>query len=72
MSWIERGGPDIKKQPASKSGFGSIVTGRMLESVTQGKTDSKLTDDGYQWSLQTPMKKIVQTTTFSADFLGSE
>jgi PAS domain S-box-containing protein len=72
MSWIERGGPDIKKQPASKSGFGSIVTGRMLESVTQGKTDSKLADDGYQWSLQTPMKKIVQTTTFSADFLGSE
>ena len=70
MSWLERGGPGLKKQPNCKGGFGSVVTGRMLESVTQGKTNSKLADDGYQWNLQAPLKRIIQTTRFNPELMG--
>lgn len=71
MSWLERGGPRYEILPESKTGFGSIVTGRMLESVTQGKTSSKLDDEGYQWNLNAPLKRVVQTTRHNSELAGS-
>ena len=70
MTWLERGGPDFQKQTVSKSGFGSVVTGRMLESVTQGKTNSTISAQGYQWNLEAPLKIIIQTTRADSELIG--
>ena len=70
MTWLERGGPDFQKQTVSKSGFGSVVTGRMLESVTQGKTNSTISAQGYHWNLEAPLKIIIQTTRADSELIG--
>jgi PAS domain S-box-containing protein len=69
MTWLERGGPDFQTQTVSKSGFGSVVTGRMLESVTQGRTDSEISADGYRWNLEAPIKIIVQSSTSDSELI---
>ncbi|MFQ6550396.1 HWE histidine kinase domain-containing protein [Aestuariibius sp. 2305UL40-4] len=54
ISWTERGGPPITKPQGS--GFGSLVTGRLLTDATGGTVTARFDPDGVDWHLTMPYK----------------
>lgn len=49
LRWRERDGPHV--EPPSRTGFGSAVTGRILESATGGRVERRYEPNGLDWSL---------------------
>ncbi|GGA19882.1 PAS domain S-box protein [Neptunicoccus cionae] len=53
MCWHETGGPPVT--PPTGSGFGSQVTGLLLETTTSGETQREFAADGLLWCFTAPM-----------------
>ncbi len=53
LSWTERGGPAA--EAPQREGFGSVVTGRMVEAALRGKVDRRFSADGFSWRLVCPV-----------------
>ena len=61
MIWQEQGGPDV---PApSGMGFGSRVTGPILESVVSGTVERTYRTEGLYWRLTAPVEGVSPKTT---------
>lgn len=49
ISWTERGGPEF--DAPAKPGFGTIVTGKMVESAVNGTVSIRRDDGAFTWAL---------------------
>ena len=58
ISWLETGGPPVKAP--TRKGFGSQVTGPVLESATSGKTHRDFDPSGFRWSLNAPLGQLTE------------
>lgn len=56
IDWHEDGGPPVKA-PA-KTGFGSLVSGSLLESSLDGKVSADYHAEGLRWSLRCPLGMV--------------
>lgn len=56
MCWLESNGPAVT--PPTRTGFGSQVTGLLLESTTSGETRHDFATDGLRWSFTAPMENL--------------
>ena len=61
MIWQEQGGPDVS--PPSGMGFGSRVTGPILESVVSGTVERTYRTEGLYWRLTAPVEGVSPKTT---------
>lgn len=57
MTWREACGPKVT--PPTRSGFGRMVTGEMIESALHGRVEMEYGEDGICWSLRSPLKQMV-------------
>ena len=57
VRWRERGGPPVVAP--TREGFGSAVTGRIVESATEGQVERRYTPDGLDWRLVAPTAKVL-------------
>ncbi|WP_157374395.1 PAS domain-containing protein [Salipiger sp. CCB-MM3] len=51
--WRERGGPAVL--PPSRKGFGSTLTGAMLQSTLSGEIEADYSSEGLTWSVKFPL-----------------
>lgn len=58
LNWIERGGPPC--DGTRGTGFGSIVTGRMVEAAIDGKVVADFGATGFEWHLRAPLAGVVE------------
>jgi len=58
ISWVETGGPPVTAP--TKKGFGSQVTGPILESITSGKTHRNYDPNGFRWFLSAPLARLTE------------
>lgn len=58
ISWVETGGPPVTA-PTSM-GFGTQVTGSILESITSGKTHRDYDPNGFRWFLSAPLERLTE------------
>lgn len=56
MIWQEDGGPAVV--PPKRRGFGSQVTGPILESVTGGQTTRQFDTEGFRWTYAAPIGRL--------------
>ncbi|PLS22629.1 sensor histidine kinase [Neptunicoccus cionae] len=56
ICWLESGGPAVS--PPTRTGFGSQVTGLLLESTTSGETHHDFAAEGLRWSFSAPMDQM--------------
>jgi PAS domain S-box-containing protein len=61
MSWMETGGPPVV--PPARSGFGSLVIGRMIEAATRGKVKLEYAPTGFIWRIECPADSILASAT---------
>jgi PAS domain S-box-containing protein len=61
MSWVETGGPAVVAP--TRAGFGSQVTGPILESSTSGKTTREYKADGLHWTFSAPFEELTRQDT---------
>lgn len=59
MSWIEFDGPAVS--PPAKTGFGTRVITRMLESSLDAAVTLEFQETGLQWRLEAPASSVVST-----------
>ena len=57
LIWTERGGPHSENPRGT--GFGSIVTGRMVEAAVSGQVASEFGESGFEWHLRAPFAGVV-------------
>ncbi|MGR3466287.1 MAG: HWE histidine kinase domain-containing protein [Shimia sp.] len=53
LTWVERGGPPFEE--TSRTGFGTMITGRALESATSGAVERTYAAEGLTWQLVMPL-----------------
>jgi|GEM_PF-2051963 len=53
MSWLEEGGPIVA--PPTHSGFGQMVTGRMVEAAVNGAVSTSYAEGGLAWTMTAPI-----------------
>lgn len=58
MSWVERGGPPVAK-PVRK-GYGTAVTGKMIEMTVNGTVVIKHDKRGLSWTLSCPARNLIE------------
>ncbi|WP_187394068.1 PAS domain S-box protein [Oceaniovalibus sp. ACAM 378] len=58
ISWVETGGPPVTAP--TRKGFGSQVTGPILESMTSGKTHRDYDPNGLRWYLSAPLARLTE------------
>ncbi|MBU2532837.1 MAG: PAS domain S-box protein, partial [Alphaproteobacteria bacterium] len=58
ISWTERGGPSIRKP--ERSGFGSLLTSKMVEISVGGEVSIDYAPAGLVWRLTCPVGRIVE------------
>ncbi len=58
ISWVETGGPPVTAP--TRKGFGSQVTGPILESITSGKTHRDYDPNGFRWFLSAPLARFTE------------
>lgn len=58
MGWEERGGPAVEEP--SRSGFGQLVTGKLLEAAIHGTTSVSYAPGGLIWSVTAPAKGMIE------------
>ena len=63
LQWRETGGPPAQKP--QKSGFGSVVTRKLVASMFSAKVDPQYLPEGFAWKFQCPLAKIVGRETAS-------
>ncbi|WP_069298323.1 sensor histidine kinase [Neptunicoccus sediminis] len=56
MYWLETNGPPVTAP--TRTGFGSQVTGLLLESTTSGETRHDFATDGLRWSFTAPVENL--------------
>ena len=57
LDWHETGGPPVEEP--SQTGFGSILTGRVLEAAVQGTVERSYAPEGLRWRLDAPRDAVV-------------
>ena len=60
MSWIESGGPEVV--PPKGSGFGSVLTGKVVEMSLNGEVTSSFSPSGFSWRLDCPLDQVTERT----------
>ena len=58
ISWMERGGPVVI--PPTRTGFGRLVVGRMVEAATAGSAIVEYAESGFSWALRAPIAETQQ------------
>lgn len=58
ITWAEAGGPQVAAP--TRRGFGSQVTGPILESYTSGKTTRDYAAGGFRWVFTAPLEPLAQ------------
>ena len=61
MAWEEIGGP-ATAQP-QKTGFGSLVSGELLEAALYGQVEARYPETGLQWQLTCPIASVTAKGT---------
>lgn len=56
MTWVESGGPAVT--PPVRTGFGTQVTGHVLEGVAMGRTSREFAPEGFRWTLRAPYERL--------------
>lgn len=56
LDWVESGGPPVA-EPQSK-GFGSKVTGMMVQMSLEGEIERRFAPEGFSWHLTCPHRKL--------------
>jgi len=64
VDWLEDGGPSVK--PPESAGFGSLVSGSLLESGLEGVVTAQYRPSGLAWSLVCPLRAITEPDTETA------
>ncbi len=57
LSWVESGGPPVTHPP--RQGFGSRMTGTMVELSVSGQVEARFDPDGLVWTLCCPADKVI-------------
>jgi PAS domain S-box-containing protein len=57
IEWVERGGPPL--EPSGHSGFGSFVTGRLVERTLGAEVETRLEAGGLEWRARCPAARVV-------------
>lgn len=57
LQWRETGGPPAQKP--QKSGFGSVVTRKLVASMFSAKVDPQYLPEGFAWKFECPLAKVV-------------
>ena len=60
LEWREHDGPPVK--PATRTGFGSFVIDRMVNSALNAKVEIELAPEGLRWTLDMPAGQIERAT----------
>lgn len=58
MTWAETGGPPVA--PPEASGFGSVVTGAMVQNSLDAEVESRFAPDGFVWHLSCALGSIIE------------
>ncbi len=58
MTWIESGGPPVVEP--SRKGYGSAVTGKMIEMVVSGQVSIAYDASGIRWSMTCPASNLIE------------
>lgn len=58
ISWVESGGPPVSAP--ERMGFGSQVTGPILQGITSGETQREFQPDGFRWFFRAPLAKMTE------------
>lgn len=56
MSWLERGGPEVR--PPERRGFGRLIIEQMVATTTGGDVTLAFDRDGLEWSLKAPLAVV--------------
>lgn len=56
MSWLERGGPEVR--PPARRGFGRLIIEQMVATTTGGNVRLAFERDGLEWSLEAPLSVV--------------
>lgn len=57
LDWRESGGPPVKKP--QRTGFGSVVTRKLVASMYSARVDAQYPAEGFAWRFECPLAKIV-------------
>lgn len=57
LTWVEQGGPTVS--PPTRTGFGNLVTGEMIERSLNAKVTVAFCPHGLEWSLAMPATNLV-------------
>lgn len=58
MTWAESGGPPVT--PPTASGFGSVVTGAMVQNSLDAEVESRFAPEGFVWHLSCALDSIIE------------
>ena len=58
MRWNEENGPKVSVP--NQKGFGSLVTGRMVELALGGKVEIEFLEGGLSWKLSAPVAEVLE------------
>lgn len=59
ITWVEIDGPPVTAP--TRKGFGSQVSGPILESITSGRTTRDYAEGGFSWTLSAPFGHLTQS-----------
>jgi two-component sensor histidine kinase len=58
LEWSEQGGPPVR--PSSRTGFGHLVIGQMIEQALAGTTHLDLQETGLRWGFRGPSDHVLE------------
>ena len=58
ISWVESDGPPVTAP--TRKGFGSQVTGPILEGITSGRTSCDYSEKGFRWTLNAAFDQLTE------------
>jgi PAS domain S-box-containing protein len=59
LSWRERNGPRV--EPPSHKGFGSTLTGYVIEQALEARVATDYSPDGLTWTIEVPAQCVLET-----------
>ena len=59
MQWTEENGPKVSAP--HKKGFGSLVTGPIVESALGGEVEMEFLEGGVRWTLSAAVEEAVES-----------
>ena len=65
LDWREEGGPTVS--PPARTGFGSLVSGAMLEAGLGGTVEADYASDGLNWRLSCPLETVQRPADLAKD-----